>query len=178
MPNKEPSSFSACRDAHHIPLSTFISPHIPVHTQAAAATLTSGGSWSGRIKHRLDTGEGTRSTVELFSASAVLPESVLEQLPPVVFVCDLANRDSVRVKRHTVHRMHMGPLTPKQHLKLMVSACCVRGGAHHLCLCACMHCVCILVCQCRQHCDLAPTSAHLAVVCWLARILSYLCAHQ
>lgn len=83
------------------------------------------GQWQGRVKHRLDS-EGHRSIVELFGCTAALPESILERLPPVVYVSSLASRDSVRLRRHTMYPLRMGPLTAKQHLKLVVRP--INGG--------------------------------------------------
>lgn len=45
--------------------------------------------WTGKVKHRLKTAEGA-STVELFSISALIPEKLIEQMPPTLFVSALA----------------------------------------------------------------------------------------
>ena len=89
-------------------------------------------AWSGSVKHRLDTGDGRASTVELFSGTANFPEAILEQMPPVVFVRELASRDTVRLKRHTVHHLTLAGITQKQHLKLMVSPNCSLD--HDMCI--------------------------------------------
>ena len=41
--------------------------------------------WSGKVKHRLGS-----STVELFYLSALIPDDLLEQMPPTLFVTELA----------------------------------------------------------------------------------------
>ncbi|KAK9810758.1 hypothetical protein WJX73_005329 [Symbiochloris irregularis] len=60
------------------------------------------------------------------------PKAILERLPPVVFVSSLASRDSIRLRRHTMHPLRMGPLTPKQHLKLVSLAAMKLVGVSHL----------------------------------------------
>ncbi len=45
--------------------------------------------WTGKVKHRLKTAEGA-STVELFNISALVPEKLIEQMPPTLFVSALA----------------------------------------------------------------------------------------
>lgn len=88
-------------------------------SEAALALHAGANVWSGRVKHRLGTAEG-RSTVELFTASAAFPADLLEQLPPVIFVNELASRDQVRLRRHSMHPVQLVQLTQKQHAKLMV----------------------------------------------------------
>lgn len=45
--------------------------------------------WSGKVKHRLKTADGA-STVELFNVSVMVPEKLMEQMPPTLFVSALA----------------------------------------------------------------------------------------
>lgn len=99
-------------------------------SQAGRTSAHREGTWAGRVKHRLDTGDG-HSTVELFSCQAAFPEAIHEQLPPVVFVSDLASRDQVRLKRHSVHHLQLGAITQKQHLKLLVGAHATRLTCLH-----------------------------------------------
>lgn len=45
--------------------------------------------WRGKVKHQLKTAEGA-SIVELFSLQALVPEKLMEQMPPTLFVSTLA----------------------------------------------------------------------------------------
>lgn len=47
--------------------------------------------WAGKVKHRLKTAEGT-SVVELFNVSVMVPEELMEQMPPTLFVSTLAGQ--------------------------------------------------------------------------------------
>ena len=50
--------------------------------------------WTGKVKHRLKTAEGA-STVDLFNVSALVPEELMEQMPPTLFVSALAGRVTI-----------------------------------------------------------------------------------
>lgn len=54
--------------------------------------------WTGKVKHRLKTAEGA-STVELFSISALVPEKLIEQMPPTLFVSALAGETRVSFRK-------------------------------------------------------------------------------
>ena len=79
--------------------------------------------WKGKVKHRLKTAEGA-STVELFSISALVPEKLIEQMPPTLFVSALAGGLSFA-----------GP----DPFRLLHALCTVKNLTLHPC---CEHCLC------------------------------------
>ena len=79
--------------------------------------------WVGKVKHRLGTAAG-HSTVELLNLSALVPEEYLEQLPPSLFVTELAARSAVHMGPHTVIQCRLGFLSERQLAKLQVGTAC------------------------------------------------------
>lgn len=78
--------------------------------------------WSGKLKHRA-AGAGGVSTVELLSFSVAVPEAAAEQLPPTLFVTDLAQRSAVRMAHHRLVQCQLGPLAERQKQKLQARCC-------------------------------------------------------
>lgn len=59
--------------------------------QDAADEVQRSVLWQGRIKHSLRTADGS-SVVELFDLTALVPEKLVEQIPPTIFVSALAGK--------------------------------------------------------------------------------------
>ncbi|KAK9805568.1 hypothetical protein WJX72_005675 [[Myrmecia] bisecta] len=93
------------------------------------------GGAATTVKHKL--GE---STVELFYMTALVPEKFLEQLPPTLFVSELANRNNVKLGKHYVMRCNLGFMTDKQLHKLTMLA-----NVKLVAVCHLQHCTLTLV---------------------------------
>jgi hypothetical protein len=95
--------------------------------------------WTGKVKHRLKTAESA-STVELFTLTAVVPEKLQEQLPATLFVSALANRNNVKLGKHTVSQCRLESPSERQHQKLLTLA-----SMKLVAICELQHCTFTLV---------------------------------